>query len=43
MRLLASETVYRLVRWSLAMVFIYAGVGKLSDTEAFATLIDSFG
>jgi rhodanese-related sulfurtransferase/uncharacterized membrane protein YphA (DoxX/SURF4 family) len=43
MRLLASETVYRLVRWSLAMVFIYAGAGKLSDTEAFATLIDSFG
>ncbi len=43
MRLLASETAYRLVRWSLGGVFIYAGGTKLLDMEAFSVLIDSYG
>lgn len=43
MRLLTSETAYRLIRWSLAVVFIYAGGTKLLDPQAFAVLIDSYG
>lgn len=43
MRLLASETAYRMVRWSLGSVFIYAGGTKLLDVEAFSVLIDSYG
>ena len=43
MRLLTSETAYRLIRWSLAVVFFYAGGAKLLDPLAFAVLIDSYG
>jgi len=43
MRLLTSETAYRLVRWSLGVVFLYAGGSKLIDPQAFAVLIDSYG
>jgi rhodanese-related sulfurtransferase/uncharacterized membrane protein YphA (DoxX/SURF4 family) len=43
MRLFASETAYRFVRWSLGIVFMYAGGTKLVDIEAFSVLIDSYG
>ncbi len=43
MRLFASETAYRLARWSLGIVFFYAGGSKLLDPQAFAVLIDSYG
>lgn len=43
MRLLTSETAYRLMRWSLGAVFLYAGASKLLGPQAFAVLIDSYG
>jgi rhodanese-related sulfurtransferase/uncharacterized membrane protein YphA (DoxX/SURF4 family) len=43
MRLFASETAYRLTRWSLGIIFFYAGGTKLIDPQAFAVLIDSYG
>ncbi|MBF0245183.1 MAG: DoxX family membrane protein, partial [Planctomycetes bacterium] len=33
----------RLVRWPLALLFLWAGVNKLSDPDAFVLLIDAFG
>ncbi len=35
--------VYRLVRWVLAFIFLYAGVTKLLDPKAFAVLIKAYG
>ena len=40
---LTSLWVYRLIRWSLAGVFLYAGGTKLADPAAFAALIDAYG
>lgn len=34
---------YRLVRWTLAGLFIWAGVLKLTDPPAFAVIINDFG
>ncbi len=34
---------YRLVRWSLALIFFYAGLIKLLNPSAFAIIIDSYG
>jgi uncharacterized membrane protein YphA (DoxX/SURF4 family) len=42
-RLLGSIWIYRVIRWLLAAVFIYAGATKLADPKAFATLIDAYG
>jgi rhodanese-related sulfurtransferase len=42
-RIFTSETVYRFMRWSLGVVFLYAGGSKLLDPQAFAVLIDSYG
>ncbi|MCF8043684.1 MAG: DoxX family membrane protein [Desulfarculaceae bacterium] len=34
---------YRLARWALGVVFIYAGTAKLMDPGAFATVISRYG
>jgi hypothetical protein len=34
---------YRLTRWGLAAVFVWAGAAKLADPAAFAALIDAYG
>jgi len=43
MNVLTSPWAYRLIRWSLSIVFLYAGATKLSDPKAFAALIDAYG
>jgi rhodanese-related sulfurtransferase/uncharacterized membrane protein YphA (DoxX/SURF4 family) len=43
MKLITSETAYRLTRWLLGVLFLYAGGSKLLDPQAFAVLIDSYG
>jgi len=35
--------IYRSLRWGLALVFLYAGVLKLADPEAFAVIIEAYG
>ena len=40
---LMSLWTYRVMRWSLAVVFLYAGETKLADPRAFAALIDAYG
>jgi hypothetical protein len=42
-RLLASLWPYRLVRWMLAGVFLWASVVKLADPHAFTEIISDFG
>jgi hypothetical protein len=34
---------YRLIRWALAVVFLYSGLSKLLDPEAFAAIINAYG
>lgn len=34
---------YRLARWALGSIFIYAGAAKLLEPEVFAVLIDAYG
>lgn len=38
-----SELIYKLVRWALGGVFIYAGSIKLMAPRTFATLIGAYG
>jgi len=38
-----SLWLYRLVRWTLAGLFIWAGALKLADPQAFAVIINDFG
>jgi uncharacterized membrane protein len=40
---LTSIWAYRLIRWLLSIVFLYAGATKLADPKAFAALIDAYG
>jgi rhodanese-related sulfurtransferase/uncharacterized membrane protein YphA (DoxX/SURF4 family) len=40
---LTSLWAYRLIRWSLFVVFLHAGATKLADPKAFAALIDAYG
>ena len=40
---LTSIWAYRLIRWLLSIVFLYAGATKLADPKAFGTLIDAYG
>jgi hypothetical protein len=42
-KVLASIWPYRLIRWALAGLFLYASFFKLRDTEAFAEAISEFG
>jgi hypothetical protein len=37
------EWLYRLCRWTLGGIFIYAGATKLSEPKIFAVLIEAFG
>ena len=39
----APHWAYRLTRWGLAAVFVWAGAAKLADPAAFAALIDAYG
>ncbi|HVO66197.1 MAG TPA: MauE/DoxX family redox-associated membrane protein [Syntrophales bacterium] len=39
---LASPWLYRIVRFGLAVLFIYAGVSKLLDPKAFARLVSAY-
>ena len=41
--IIKSVWFYRLARWVLATVFIWAGYTKLSDPQAFSVLIGDFG
>jgi uncharacterized membrane protein YphA (DoxX/SURF4 family) len=41
--ILKSVCFYRLVRWTLATLFIWAGCTKLSDPHAFSVIIRDFG
>ncbi|HYA14933.1 MAG TPA: MauE/DoxX family redox-associated membrane protein [Syntrophales bacterium] len=40
--ILASPLLYRIVRFGLATIFIYAGVSKLFDPKAFARLVSAY-
>jgi len=42
-RVLFSPWIYRILRWVLAAVFIYAGVVKLMDPSGFAGIIARYG
>lgn len=39
----SSQLLYRLVRWTLSGLFIWAGALKLADPPAFAVIISDFG
>lgn len=41
-RITTSLWTYRILRWALALVFIYAGASKLADPKGFATVIDAY-
>lgn len=41
--LLVSIWPYRIVRWGLSITFLYAGITKLMDPDAFAIIIDAYG
>lgn len=43
MRKLVSLPAYRLARWAIALLFLYAGVVKLADPQSFAIIIDAYG
>jgi len=34
---------YRVLRWALALVFLYAGALKLADPRSFAVIIEAYG
>ncbi|MFH2044764.1 MAG: MauE/DoxX family redox-associated membrane protein [Pseudomonadota bacterium] len=34
---------YPVIRWAIAITFVYAGASKLPDTEAFSELIGAYG
>lgn len=40
---LTSVWIYRIIRWALAMLFIWAGGTKLADPQAFGVIIRDFG
>ncbi len=42
-RVLPLAVVERLIRWSLAGIFLYSGLVKLADPAGFATVIAGFG
>ena len=41
--LFSSLWLYRIVRWVLAAIFIWAGISKLLEPGNFAVIIDEFG
>ena len=42
-QIILSDWIYRIVRVVYAVLFLYAGVNKLLNPPAFATVIDAFG
>ncbi len=40
---LMSRNTCRIVRWTLGLIFLYAGISKLADPEAFAVIIEAYG
>ena len=40
---MSSAWAYKLVRWGIGVIFLYAGAFKLVDPQTFAVLIDSYG
>jgi uncharacterized membrane protein YphA (DoxX/SURF4 family) len=42
-KLIFSDWVYRIVRVVYVVLFLYAGINKLMNPRAFATVIDAFG
>jgi len=42
-RIFLSGWLYRLVRWGLAVLFVWAGVAKLVDPGSFGVVMDEFG
>ena len=42
-RALGSPRAYDCVRWLLAVLFLYAGITKLADPQAFGVIIAGFG
>jgi uncharacterized membrane protein YkgB len=43
LRVFTSIWTYRLLRWSLGIMFVWAGLVKLGQPEVFAVTIDAFG
>ena len=41
--IILSDWIYRIVRVVYVVLFFYAGVNKLLNPRAFATVIDAFG
>jgi uncharacterized membrane protein YphA (DoxX/SURF4 family) len=41
--IILSDWIYRIVRVIYVVLFVYAGVNKLLNPRAFATVIDAFG
>ena len=42
-QIILSDGIYRIVRVVYVVLFVYAGVNKLLNPRAFATVIDAFG
>lgn len=42
-RPMVVDRLYKLCRWSLGCIFIYAGMTKLLEPKVFAVLIDAYG
>jgi len=42
-QMILSDWIYRIVRVVYVVLFLYAGVNKLLNPQAFATVIDAFG
>ncbi|NJB67638.1 putative membrane protein YphA (DoxX/SURF4 family) [Desulfobaculum xiamenense] len=42
-RVILSPLLYRAARYTLAAIFVYAGIGKLADPAAFAQVIAGYG
>jgi len=38
-----SPWTYRTVRWAYVLIFLFAGVRKLMDSQSFAVVIEAFG
>lgn len=43
MKIRMFDWIYKLSRWSIGLIFIYAGIIKLLDPMTFAVLIDAYG
>jgi uncharacterized membrane protein YphA (DoxX/SURF4 family) len=37
------DRIYKIARWALGLIFVYAGIGKLAAPITFAVLIEAYG